>query len=984
MNLILRLTKAISGLLFTAGVIVFGFSFFIIYAATLSDGMSASNVLGQSSLTGTGSGVTINTFNNAAAVAYDPTDDRLFVVDRTANRVMVFDTASISDGENAVNVLGQSDFVSFGDGSGQGQLDNPSGVAFDDANDRLFVADRDNNRVVVFNVASITDGENAVNVLGQPDFATTGGAASQSKMNDPVGLAYDSVNDRLYVVETTNYRILVYDTASITDGENAINVLGQSNFTGTGSGTTAGTVNQPWGAAIDTTNDRLFVADAANNRTLVYDVASITDGEDAVNVLGQANFTSGTANRGGSAAANTQSFPTGVEYDPTSDRLYVNDAFNNRTLVYDTASITDGEDAGNVLGQSDFTGTTGASTATGQSLPIDVAHDSGNERLFVAGNSSNRVVVYEIDNGGAAPAPTPDGGSLPPTPQCEITANPLTINQGDTTTLKWSTRGQVRGSYYWQLQNSLTVYNNETNHDEFRPEETTTYTMAVVNARGANYCRVTVEVQDRTEDLELEDPDEETEEIIEEDQNEEEATPVLPLTCSAYFNPATIQSGGESSLVQTIEGGVPPYAASLPNNYTTTYTENTAVLIRVKDSVGNTHDCAAGLTIIEDIGGTEGPNGQPLPDPDPITVPSVETISDIATPSVDEMPVTESTATVEVEETQVFEESEYVREESSFTFPELPTRPFEKAAVIAFFIGLAAAIAGAFQGPLAVADMVSVPSRMWNLFLTALGFKKQMRKWGTVYDAKTKQPLDPVYLTLTNTETKEEQTAITDMDGRYSFIVDTPGTYTITANKRDYMFPSALLKDKESDHLYQNLYTGGVIRVEGQGEVITKNIPLDATAENWNEADKLTNTRLKFFKRRDYILAKAADILFYVGFAAAILLTIYNQSIFNIVMVGLYIVLALVKKQGIGGRPHGEVTDSIGNPIPHAILRLISPTLNQEMKHAVADKYGRYHLLANNGSYDLKLEQREGDSLIKEKKIKAEIENGYYNKTLEI
>ncbi len=101
-------------------------------------------------------------------------------------------------------------------------------------------------------------------------------------------------------------------------------------------------------------------------------------------------------------------------------------------------------------------------------------------------------------------------------------------------------------------------------------------------------------------------------------------------------------------------------------------------------------------------------------------------------------------------------------------------------------------------------------------------------------------------------------------------------------------------------------------------------------------------------------------------------------------MVALYIILALVKKQGIGGRSHGEVTDTQGNPIPHAILRLISPSLHQEMKHAVADKYGRYHLLANNVSYDLKLEQREGDTLLKERDMKAEVSDGYYNKALEI
>ena len=47
--------------------------------------------------------------------------------------------------------------------------------------------------------------------------------------------------------------------------------------------------------AIDTAGQRLFVSDgqgSGNHRVLVYDVASITNGENAVNVLGQADFTS--------------------------------------------------------------------------------------------------------------------------------------------------------------------------------------------------------------------------------------------------------------------------------------------------------------------------------------------------------------------------------------------------------------------------------------------------------------------------------------------------------------------------------------------------------------------------------------------------------------------------------------------------------------------------------------------------------------------
>ena len=60
----------------------------------------------------------------------------------------------------------------------------------------------------------------------------------------------------------------------------------------------------PRNTAFDSGNNRLFVGEADNNRVLVYDIAAITNGENAVNVLGQVNFTSGGSNGDGSANAN--------------------------------------------------------------------------------------------------------------------------------------------------------------------------------------------------------------------------------------------------------------------------------------------------------------------------------------------------------------------------------------------------------------------------------------------------------------------------------------------------------------------------------------------------------------------------------------------------------------------------------------------------------------------------------------------------------
>ncbi len=61
---------------------------------------------------------------------------------------------------------------------------SPRRLAFDPSGNRLFVADYTNNRVMVFDVGSITNGENAANVLGQTTF-TTSIAARQCPATTP-------------------------------------------------------------------------------------------------------------------------------------------------------------------------------------------------------------------------------------------------------------------------------------------------------------------------------------------------------------------------------------------------------------------------------------------------------------------------------------------------------------------------------------------------------------------------------------------------------------------------------------------------------------------------------------------------------------------------------------------------------------------------------------------------------------------------------
>ena len=364
---------------------------------------TADYVLGQPDFTSNTSATTQNGLFAPYGITYDSVNQRLFVSDYNNSRIMVFDVTTITNGENAVNVLGQPDFTSNLATTTQSGMNNAYGIAYDSVNQRLFVSDYPNNRIMVFDVTTITNGENAVNVLGQPDFTSNLATTTQSGLNNPYGVTYDSVNQRLFASDFNNNRIMVFDVTAITNGENAVNVLGQPDFTSNLAKTTQSGLSNPYGIIYDSTNQRLFLSDSGNSRIMVFDVTTITNGENAVNVLGQPDFifNIGTTTQGGISG------PFGITYDSINQRLFVADYNNYRVIVFDVTTITNGENAVNVLGQSDYQGNVSYITSNinnlfignkGFNLPTNIFIDTVNHRLFVSDGTNNRVLIFNLDS----------------------------------------------------------------------------------------------------------------------------------------------------------------------------------------------------------------------------------------------------------------------------------------------------------------------------------------------------------------------------------------------------------------------------------------------------------------------------------------------------------------------------------------------------------------------------------------------------------
>lgn len=445
------------------------------YASGFSNGMNAAYVLGQSTFTGVSGATTQTGLNSPTGLEYDAANARLFVSDQGNNRVLVFSGASIATGMNAAKVIGQANFTSSTGTASQTRLNAPSDVAYDPATNRIFVAERNNNRVTVFTGSVLANGMAAAKVIGQANFTASSIATTQTGMNDPTGVAYDSTAGRLFVNTRQSSRILVFTGSTITDGMNAAKVLGQSTFTTSTAAVSQTGLSLAWDSLFDSTNSRLYVVDTNANRLVAYSTTTLVNGQAAVDALGQYDetsltdpqpsykksgvhnspnrlgfntdssyygpqsialdstnhrlFVSDMGNRrilvyalsstntltdripdyvigqtdfgSGSSAANavTPQNPEGILYDAANDRLFVADAGRNRVLVYDTSSISNGMAASYVLGQSSFTASTSGTTQAKVSYPAGLAYDGSRNRLFVSDLSNNRVLVYTFTGG---------------------------------------------------------------------------------------------------------------------------------------------------------------------------------------------------------------------------------------------------------------------------------------------------------------------------------------------------------------------------------------------------------------------------------------------------------------------------------------------------------------------------------------------------------------------------------------------------------
>lgn len=250
------------------------------------------------------------------------------------------------------------------------------------------------------------------------------GAISQTDLNawglspsmlNPRSMAIDG--GRLFVADTGNNRVLIWNTVPTSTYTPADVVLGQPDFDSL-VGNNAGLRTSPVQVSAKSLNgpqsvyakgSTLVVADTGNHRVLIWNSIPTTSFAAANVVLGQINFTSRAAGGSGCSTASPAGMnaPSGVFID-SADDLYVSDTSNNRVLVWTGIPTINNRSAGTILGSqgSGAVAPCPIAARTSSSMWAPAAIYVSGSDVFVTDRGNNRILRFtkNLSNGMAATA----------------------------------------------------------------------------------------------------------------------------------------------------------------------------------------------------------------------------------------------------------------------------------------------------------------------------------------------------------------------------------------------------------------------------------------------------------------------------------------------------------------------------------------------------------------------------------------------------
>ncbi|WP_444926043.1 Ig-like domain-containing protein [Microbulbifer sp. TRSA002] len=314
----------------------------------------ASVVIGQDNFSDTVSGISAK--NLGVFPAGNPavsSDGKLFITDRRNKRVLVFNEIPFSNGASADFALGVDSLDSSDSSDARKSLQMPVQANIKDG--KLIISQVEGERqILIYNQVPM-DGTAVPEVVLGAWGKEVDGCYSR---DDDKATSAILVDGKLIAVDEINSRTLVWNSIPTEDNTTASFAVGQPTIEfctantgpdGNSGRPTARTLADP--SAVWSDGNKLAIIDSLNNRILLWNEFPTGNYSAADVVLGQENFS--IDDRSDNATEKDLSYPW-LGIWSNGIQLFVTDTENNRVLIWDQWPEENYTAADSVLGQSDF------------------------------------------------------------------------------------------------------------------------------------------------------------------------------------------------------------------------------------------------------------------------------------------------------------------------------------------------------------------------------------------------------------------------------------------------------------------------------------------------------------------------------------------------------------------------------------------------------------------------------------------------------
>ncbi len=338
-------------------------------------------------------------------------DGRLIVSDTGHHRLLGWNSLPQSDRQAADWIFGQQFGCEGRNGNSTTSattLNVPTGICILGSGtscNGLAVADAWNHRILIWHKIPEHSNVAADVVLGQKDFSCSqANHGKDSPDKDTLHWPYGvySHGNKLFVADTGNRRVLIWNQIPQSNGEGADLVIGQTTFTNRdeNAGADPSAMSMRWPHGMTFWRGYFCVSDAGNNRILLWSGLPTSNGAPSDLVLGQEDPTLVDHNQSLYwPRDNTLNMPYGLT--ARGDWLIVADTANSRLLGFHAADINSKE-ASALVGQTDFheKGDNRWQSPKQDSFcwPYGASCNELSDILAVADSGNNRVSIWKFSH----------------------------------------------------------------------------------------------------------------------------------------------------------------------------------------------------------------------------------------------------------------------------------------------------------------------------------------------------------------------------------------------------------------------------------------------------------------------------------------------------------------------------------------------------------------------------------------------------------